>query len=86
MSEVEVCFATVIGHEHLSVLVGVHRPRVKVDIGVELLHGDSKSTHLEKTTERTGGQPFTERADHTTRYENMLGQLVLRPGRANTRC
>ena len=37
MAEVKVGLGPILGHEHLAVLVRGHRPRVDVDVGVELL-------------------------------------------------
>jgi len=37
VSQVEVRLCSVVGHVHLAVLVRVHRPRVDVDVGIELL-------------------------------------------------
>ena len=39
MSEVEVCLVAVDGYVALAVLVGVERPWVHVDVGVEFLYG-----------------------------------------------
>ena len=86
MSEIKVGFTAIVGNEHFPVFVRVHCARIEVDVGIKLLHRYAQATHLQQSTKRTGSEPFTERADHTTRDENMLGQLVLRPSRALTRC
>ena len=49
MTEVQVGLTTVIGDEHLAVLEGVHRARVDVDVGVELLVHDAEAPRLEQT-------------------------------------
>ena len=36
VAEVEVGLGAVVGDEHLAVLVGAHRPRIDVEVGVEL--------------------------------------------------
>ena len=41
--EVEVGLAAVVGDEHLTVLEGVHRAGVDVDVRVELLHRDPQA-------------------------------------------
>ena len=56
VAEVEIGLATVLGHEDLAVLVGVHGARVHVDVGVQLAHGDPEAAGLEQTTEGRGGQ------------------------------
>uniref|UniRef100_A0A6J7NQU0 Unannotated protein n=1 Tax=freshwater metagenome TaxID=449393 RepID=A0A6J7NQU0_9ZZZZ len=58
--EIKVCLATVIGDVHLAVLVRVHGSRIDVDVRIELLHGDPKATHLEKSTEGGGGETLTQ--------------------------
>ena len=60
VAEVEVGLAAVLGDEHLAVLEGVHRPRVDVDVRVELDHRDPQPAALEETTERGGGEPLAE--------------------------
>ena len=51
VADVEIGLRTIVGDEHLSVLEGVHRARVDIEIGVELLHGDAQSARLEKVAE-----------------------------------
>ena len=48
VAEVEVRLGPVLRDEDLAVLVGVHRPRVHVDVGVELLEHDPKAAALEQ--------------------------------------
>ena len=57
--EVEVGLAAVLGDEDLTVLAGVHRPGVDVDVRIELAHGDPQATTFEESTERGGGEAFT---------------------------
>ncbi len=47
MPDVEVGLGAVVRDEHLAVLERVHRARVDVQIGVELLHGDPKAAGLQ---------------------------------------
>jgi hypothetical protein len=49
--EIQISLATVIGDEDLAVLEGIHRPRIHVEIRVELLHRDAESTTLEQSAE-----------------------------------
>ena len=60
VAEVEVGLTAVVGDEHLAVLERVHRARIDVDVGVELLEGDPQATELEQTTEGRSGQTLTE--------------------------
>ena len=72
MAEVEVGLTTVVGDVDLAVLEGVHRPRVDVDVRVELLHRDPKTTGFEQATERRSGDALAEGAGHPTRHEDVL--------------
>ena len=51
VTEVEVGLAPVLGHEHLAVLEGVHRPGIDVDVRVELAHRDPQAAALEQAAE-----------------------------------
>ena len=51
VTEVEVGLAAVVGDEHLAVLEGVQRPRVEVDVRVELAHRHPQTPGLQKSTE-----------------------------------
>ena len=44
MPEVKICLGAIIGHKYLTMLVGIHCARVDIDVGVELLNGDTKAT------------------------------------------
>ena len=46
VAEVEVGLGAVIGDEHFAVLVRVHRPRIDVDVRVELLNRDAQSARF----------------------------------------
>ena len=82
VAEVEVGLAAVVGDEHLAVLEGVHRARVDVDVGVELLHRDPQAPGLEQPPERGGGEPLAEARRHSTGHEDVLRQdLALSPVR-----
>ena len=41
VADIEVGFGAVIGDEDLTMLERVHRSRIDIEIGVELLHGDA---------------------------------------------
>jgi hypothetical protein len=51
MTEIEVCFRTVISDKDLSVLVRIHRTWVYVDVRVELLNRDGEATLTEQETD-----------------------------------
>ena len=52
MAEVEVGLGAVVGDEDLAVLVGRHRARIDVEIGVELAQADLVAARLQQRAER----------------------------------
>ncbi len=76
VSEVEVGLAAVLGDEDLAVLARVHRPRVHVDVGVELAHGHPQTAALEEPAERGGGEALPERARDTAGDEDELAHAA----------
>ena len=58
--EIEIGLAPVVGDEHLAVFERVHRARVDVDVGVELLEGDPQPAELEQPAERGRRQTLAE--------------------------
>ena len=79
VADVEVGLGAVLGDEHLAVLERAHRPRVDVDVRVELLHLHLQPARLEQPAERCGGDPLAERRDDTAGDENELGHLRASP-------
>ena len=63
VAEVEVGLGAVLGDEHLAVLVGRHRARVDVDVGVELLQADGQAARDEQPADRRRGDALAERGD-----------------------
>ena len=51
VADVQVGLGTVLGDEHLTVLERIHRARIDVEVGVQLLHRDLEPTSLEKGTQ-----------------------------------
>ena len=64
VAEVEVGLGAVLGDEDLAVLEGAHRPRVDVDVGVELLQLDPEAAGDEEAADRGRGDPLSESRDH----------------------
>ena len=54
VSDVQVGFCTVVGDKDFTVLEGVHRTGVDVQVGVELLHGHREAARAKKLTEGRG--------------------------------
>src|SRR5205807_9929334 len=68
--EVEVGLGAVVGDEDLTVLVWRHRPRVDVEVGVELLHDDGQPARLEDRPDRGGDDALPEGRDHSAGDEH----------------
>ena len=64
MAEVEVGLGPVVGDEDLAVLVGAHRPRIDVEIGVELAKPDLVAAGLEERAKGRRRQALAERRHH----------------------
>ena len=61
VTEVEVGLRTVIGHIDFAVLIGRHRPRIDVQIGIEFPDPDLVATRLEKRPEGRRKEAFSKR-------------------------
>ena len=53
VADVEVGLGAVLGHEDLAVLERAHRPRVDVQVRIELLRRDGEAARLEQATQAT---------------------------------
>ncbi len=62
--EIQVGLGTVIGDEHFAVLIRRHRPRIDVQIGIELLDPGAISTRLEQRRESGCSDAFSKGGDH----------------------
>src|SRR5699024_8877794 len=52
VSKIQIRFGSVLGHEHLAVLIRAHRSRIDVYIRIELLYRNFKASGLEQPSER----------------------------------
>jgi hypothetical protein len=73
VANVEVGLGAVLGHEDLAVLERAHRPRVDVQVRVELLCADREAPGLEEASERRRDDSLPERGDHAPRDEHEPG-------------
>src|SRR5262249_33511766 len=71
MAEVEVGLGTVVGNEHLAVLIGTHGPRIDIEVGVELAQAHAVAARLEQRSESGRCQPLAERGDHAAGNEDV---------------
>src|SRR5262249_46216461 len=60
MTETEVGLGAVVGDVDLAVLVGAHRPRVDVEVGVELPEAHAEAARLEQRAERRRRKTLAE--------------------------
>ena len=60
VAEVEVGLGAVVGDEDLAVLIGAHRPRIDVEVGVELPQPHPVAARLEERAERRRSDAFAE--------------------------
>ncbi len=73
VAEVEVALRPVVEDVDLAVLIRAHRPRVDVDVRVELLEPDPQPSMFQEHPNRCARQSFAQGADHAARHEDMLG-------------
>ena len=77
VAQIQVSFHTVNRHVAFAVLIRVQRPRVDVDIGVELLDGNLVTPRLKQLAYRGRDNALTQRGNHTTRNEDILCAHIL---------
>ena len=72
VAEVEVRLRAVVGDVDLAVLVGVHRPRIHVDVGVDLDHADAEAPVFQEAADGRGGNAFSKPRADAARDENVF--------------
>ncbi len=73
VAKVQVGLRPVVGDENLAVLVGAHRPRIDVEIGVELPKPNLVSAGLQQCAKGGGSEAFSQRGNHAAGNENIAG-------------
>ena len=61
MAEIEIGLGAVVGDVDLAMLVGRHRPRIDVEIGIELAQADLVAARLQQRRERGGHEALAKR-------------------------
>ena len=79
VADVEIGLGAVLGDEHLAVLERAHRPRVDVDVRVELLDLHLQPARLQQAAERRRGDALAERRDDAAGDEDELGHHARLP-------
>ena len=85
VTEIEVGLGAVLGNENLAVLIRVHRARVDVDVGVELLDRNADAARFEQPSERCGRDALSERTHDAAGEEYVLRHLGMWQFRAGAR-
>ena len=75
VTDVEVGLGAVVGDEDLAVLEGVHRARVDVEVGVELLHRHPQPARPEEVSEGGGREPLAQRGGDSPGHEDLFRRL-----------
>ena len=78
--EVEIGLGTVLGDEHLAVLIGRHRAGVDVEVGIHLQRRDGETPRREDPSKRGGGDAFAKRRGDPSGHEDELGHGGGPPG------
>ncbi len=77
VSEIQICLRAIVRHVALSVLVGIKRARIDVDVGIEFLDCDTKSSGLKKFGQRCGNDALSKGRSDTASNENILCTHIL---------
>jgi hypothetical protein len=85
MSEIEIGFGAILGHEHFAVLERAHRARIDVDVGIQLQQGHPQPPGFQDGRERRRGNTLAKRRHDTAGDENERGHLCAVPGEAQVR-
>ncbi len=73
VSQVEIGFGPVFGNKTFTMLVGIERTRVDIDVGIEFLNGDRISAGLQQFTQRCGNDTFAQAGCYSAGNENVFG-------------
>ena len=76
MADVKIGLCSVIGHENFAVLIGVHRSRVNIEIGVELHNRYAVAPCFQQPAQCGGGDAIAQRGNYAPANENQLGVHV----------
>ena len=70
MAQIKVGLGAVVGNVNLAVLIGAHRARIDVEIGVEFANTDREAARLQQGRKAGRHQPLAERGNHAAGDEN----------------
>ena len=73
MPQVQIGLGAVAGDEDLAVLKRAHGARIDIDIGIEFDEGDFQPPGFQQSSQRSGGDAFSQRGNHTAGDEDESG-------------
>ena len=76
--QIQIRLRAVVGDEHLPVLVGAHRARIYIKIGVELLVAHPQAALLQQPAQRRGADALAQSGHHAACHENILHPAISR--------
>ena len=80
MPQIQIGLGPVIGHIDFSMLEGIHRPRIHIDIRVQFLESDLEPSGFEKGPDGGRSQSFSQRRKYAAGYKNKFGfHLPMQP-------
>ena len=71
VAKIEVSLGPVVCDVHFAMLIRAHRPRIDIQVGVELANADLIAASLQQSTEACCHETFSERGDHAAGDENI---------------
>ncbi len=80
MTQIEIGFGAVAGHEHLAVLERAHGAGIDIDVGVELDQGDLESPGFQHGRQRGGGNALAQGGHHAAGDEDESGHAGMGGG------
>ena len=73
MSQIKVCFRTIISYKNLAMLIRAHCARVNIDIRVELLDSNPIAAAFQQTAQRRSSNALAQRRNNAACHKNILG-------------
>ena len=70
MAEIEIGLGAVVGDIDLAVLIGAHRPRIDIEIGIELAQPHAEAARLQERPQGRRRKTLAQRGDHAAGDED----------------
>ena len=85
VAKIEIGFSAVVGYVDFAMLIGAHRARIDIEIGIELADTHAEAARLQQRGEACRHQTFAKRGDHAAGNENepRHGSRALIPQQGN---